>query len=100
MWSQIAEEMSVPWRTTEAMHWTMGDQEMARRTGETPLMSNISVTHESALSVRLPPISQMGDQDMARRAGGTPSMANTSLNHESASSIILPSISQMGLSGS
>lgn len=36
MWSRIAEEMAIPWRAAEAMHWQMGEQEMARRAGVTP----------------------------------------------------------------
>ncbi|KAL9108592.1 MAG: hypothetical protein Q9227_006678 [Pyrenula ochraceoflavens] len=31
MWSKIAEELSVSWRTAEAMHWKLGEAEMARR---------------------------------------------------------------------
>ncbi|RMZ75110.1 hypothetical protein DV737_g5434, partial [Chaetothyriales sp. CBS 132003] len=33
MWSRIAEEMAIPWRAAEAMHWQMGESEMARRAG-------------------------------------------------------------------
>ena len=36
MWSRIAEEMAIPWRAAEAMHWQMGEGEMARRAGVTP----------------------------------------------------------------
>jgi hypothetical protein len=36
MWSRIAEEMAIPWRAAEAMHWQMGENEMARRAGVTP----------------------------------------------------------------
>lgn len=36
MWSKIAEEMTIPWRAAEAMHWQMGEHEMARRAGVTP----------------------------------------------------------------
>lgn len=36
MWSRIAEEMAIPWRAAEAMHWQIGEQEMARRAGVTP----------------------------------------------------------------
>ena len=36
MWSKIAEELSVPWRAAEAMHWQLGEQDMARRAGVTP----------------------------------------------------------------
>lgn len=36
MWSRIAEEMAIPWRAAEAMHWQMGEVEMARRAGVAP----------------------------------------------------------------
>lgn len=36
MWSKIAEEMSIPWRAAEAMHWQLGEAEMAKRAGVTP----------------------------------------------------------------
>jgi hypothetical protein len=35
MWGKIAEEMTLPWRAAEAMHWQMGEHEMARRAGVT-----------------------------------------------------------------
>ena len=31
MWERIAHEMRLPWRAVEAMHWHMGDDELARR---------------------------------------------------------------------
>jgi len=37
MWSQIAEEMGIPWCAVEAMHWQMGQHEMARLAGVIPL---------------------------------------------------------------
>jgi hypothetical protein len=33
MWAKISEEMGVPWRAAEAMHWQLGEKEMARRAG-------------------------------------------------------------------
>lgn len=36
MWARVAEEMAMPWRAVEAMHWQMGEYEMARRAGVTP----------------------------------------------------------------
>ncbi|EDN09607.1 predicted protein [Histoplasma mississippiense (nom. inval.)] len=36
MWAKIAEEMAMPWRAAEAMHWQLGEQEMARRAGTVP----------------------------------------------------------------
>jgi hypothetical protein len=44
MWSRIAEEMAIPWRAAEAMHWQMGEHEMARRAGVTPFtLANTNV---------------------------------------------------------
>lgn len=31
MWEKLAQEMGIPWRSAEAMHWLMGEQEMAQR---------------------------------------------------------------------
>ncbi|PGG97848.1 hypothetical protein AJ80_09629 [Polytolypa hystricis UAMH7299] len=36
MWSKIADEMNIPWRAAEAMHWKLGEKEMARRAGVPP----------------------------------------------------------------
>ncbi|KAI9158429.1 Myb-related protein A [Paramyrothecium foliicola] len=36
MWAKVAEELACPWRAAEAMHWHMGELEMARRAGVTP----------------------------------------------------------------
>lgn len=33
MWSPIAAEMKIPWRTAESMHWQLGGEGMARRAG-------------------------------------------------------------------
>jgi hypothetical protein len=33
MWSKVAEEMAVPWRAAEAMHWQLGEADMTRRAG-------------------------------------------------------------------
>ena len=36
MWAELAEELQVPWRAAEAMHWQLGEHEMAKRAGTTP----------------------------------------------------------------
>ncbi|KAL1876915.1 hypothetical protein VTK73DRAFT_8992 [Phialemonium thermophilum] len=36
MWARVAEEMQVPWRAAEAMHWHMGEADIARRAGVAP----------------------------------------------------------------
>lgn len=39
MWAKVAEEMQVPWRAAEAMHWQLGENEMGRRAGVMFLLS-------------------------------------------------------------
>lgn len=36
MWAKVAEELQVPWRAAEAMHWQLGESDMARRAGVVP----------------------------------------------------------------
>lgn len=36
MWAKVAEEMGLPWRAAEAMHWQLGEADMARRAGVVP----------------------------------------------------------------
>lgn len=44
MWSKIAEEMQLPWRAAEAMHWQLGEADMARRAGVIPFsLSAVSI---------------------------------------------------------
>ncbi|KAJ8071314.1 hypothetical protein OCU04_001649 [Sclerotinia nivalis] len=49
MWSKVAEEMAVPWRAAEAMHWQLGENDMARRAGVVPF-SLSSVTLDAPSS--------------------------------------------------
>ena len=36
MWGPLAAELSIPWRAAEAMHWQLGEADMARRAGVVP----------------------------------------------------------------
>ena len=36
MWAPLAAELSIPWRAAEAMHWQLGEADMARRAGVVP----------------------------------------------------------------
>lgn len=36
MWAKVAEDLQVPWRAAEAMHWALGEAEMAKRAGVVP----------------------------------------------------------------
>lgn len=48
MWARVAEEMAMPWRAVEAMHWQMGEHEMAKRAGVTPFsLTNASSVYDS-----------------------------------------------------
>jgi hypothetical protein len=44
MWQIIAKEMEIPWRTAEAMHWQLGEQDMADRAGVLPFsLSSVAI---------------------------------------------------------
>lgn len=38
--NEVAEEMAVPWRAAEAMHWQLGEGDMARRAGTVPFSNH------------------------------------------------------------
>ncbi|KAI1745336.1 hypothetical protein F4680DRAFT_465346 [Xylaria scruposa] len=55
MWAKVAEEMAIPWRAAEAMHWQLGEQDMARRAGVTPFSlsaQTLETAHGSSRSSR------------------------------------------------
>jgi hypothetical protein len=55
MWSKVAEEMAIPWRAAEAMHWQLGEADMARRAGVVPFsLSSITADAPSASHRSLP----------------------------------------------
>ncbi|KAF7161840.1 hypothetical protein CNMCM6106_008951 [Aspergillus hiratsukae] len=59
MWSKVAEEMAIPWRAAEAMHWQLGEQEMARRAGlaqEKDLHHDLFLRHNFRQLKNLPPV--------------------------------------------
>lgn len=37
MWDKVAEELHMPWRAAEDMHWTLGKYQMAERAAVTPV---------------------------------------------------------------
>ena len=41
MWAKVAEEMQVPWRAAEAMHWQLGNIDIARRAQVVPFSLEI-----------------------------------------------------------
>lgn len=55
MWAKVAEEMAIPWRAAEAMHWQLGEQDMARRAGVTPFSlsaQTLETAHGGSRSTR------------------------------------------------
>lgn len=53
MWEKIAKEMALPWRAAEAMHWQIGEVEMANR-------ANVPVFHLAGYSPSQPTPSYTG----------------------------------------
>jgi hypothetical protein len=49
MWAKVAEEMQIPWRAAEAMHWQLGETDMARRAGVVPFSLNSGTSDASSL---------------------------------------------------
>ncbi len=47
MWEKIAKEMALPWRAAEAMHWQIGEIEMANR-------ANVNLFHLAGQSSTMP----------------------------------------------
>ena len=53
MWQVIAHEMCIPWRAAEAMHWQMGEKDMAHRAGVVPFsLSSVAIDGPKRKSVR------------------------------------------------
>ncbi|KAI9764191.1 MAG: hypothetical protein M1835_007632 [Candelina submexicana] len=61
MWSKVAEEMQIPWRAVEAMHWQLGEEDMARRAGVVPFSLS-----SSAVETLPPPRVRRGSVASAR----------------------------------
>ncbi|KAK4062641.1 hypothetical protein Purlil1_14202 [Purpureocillium lilacinum] len=48
MWAKVAEELQVPWRAAEAMHWQLGEADMAHRAGVVPFSLTSSTAESTA----------------------------------------------------
>lgn len=48
MWDSVAKEMGIPWRAAEAMHWQLGEQDMAQRANTPVFQLNSPSTSASA----------------------------------------------------
>lgn len=78
MWAKIAAEMEIPWRAAEAMHWQMGENEMARRAGVTPFTLTNTSTNSTATSRMNPrngPIVRTGHEAPRSYGQQLPSLA-------------------------
>ncbi|KAL2265661.1 hypothetical protein VTJ83DRAFT_6761 [Remersonia thermophila] len=67
MWAKVAEELHVPWRAAEAMHWQLGEIEIARRAGVTPF-SLTTTSHEPSTTHRRTESSPTHHADGHRRS--------------------------------
>jgi hypothetical protein len=44
MWGPLAAELGIPWRAAEAMHWQLGESDMAKRAGVVPFTLTTSTS--------------------------------------------------------
>ncbi|EDN03760.1 predicted protein [Histoplasma mississippiense (nom. inval.)] len=88
MWAKIAEEMSIPWRAVEAMHWQLGEQEMARRARTVPFLFSQPASKPPRVSrsrpVRLPPFAEL---DAASQTYGSDLPNSTEWNRRHADTL-------------
>ncbi|KIX99196.1 uncharacterized protein Z520_04772 [Fonsecaea multimorphosa CBS 102226] len=74
MWARVAEEMAMPWRAVEAMHWQMGEHEMAKRAGVTPFsLTNANSGIEPSSLPPRPPLRHGGPPPRPLRRDSMPS---------------------------
>ncbi|KAK3055065.1 hypothetical protein LTR09_004225 [Extremus antarcticus] len=59
MWEKISKEMQLPWRAAEAMHWQLGEEDMARRANVSVfhLAGQAQPSHSNGMSDRVPSVS-------------------------------------------
>lgn len=76
MWSKVAEEMAVPWRAAEAMHWQLGENDMARRAGVVPFSL-------SSVSMDTPPTGHRSSPSRGHSHNQSTSSAGSSTAHYS-----------------
>nr|AIZ05820.1 Myb domain-containing transcription factor [Hapsidospora chrysogena] len=74
MWAKVAEELAVPWRAAEAMHWQLGEQDMARRAGVVPFsLAAVNAEANAAGRRNSPSRSQLSQSHLqAQRHGSVP----------------------------
>ena len=99
MWAKVAEEMQVPWRAAEAMHWQLGEADMARRAGVIPFSLNMAGT-DALASQRLSPSRGHGH---SHSQGSLPpditSMPSPQYGRGPSTSLIPPPLGRKDISG-
>ncbi|ELR01701.1 hypothetical protein GMDG_00077 [Pseudogymnoascus destructans 20631-21] len=78
MWAKVAEEMGVPWRAAEAMHWQLGEADMARRAGVVPF-SLSSAPVDTPAHGRARPLSSRGHSHSQSLSSPTASTIGSSV---------------------
>lgn len=61
LWGPIANELGIPWRACEAMHWALGENDMARRASTTPFQ--IKATAHSGTEIGEPGSGRVAQRD-------------------------------------
>ena len=80
--------MAIPWRAAEAMHWQMGEHEMARRAGVTPF----SLANNNGGTIQHPPL----PRPLARSNSGHGSSAHLRTHSgPDAGPLQLPSLAEL-----
>ncbi|EEH33169.1 hypothetical protein PAAG_04222 [Paracoccidioides lutzii Pb01] len=95
MWANNTEELSVPWRAAEAMHWQLGEQDIARRTGTVPFsLSQLASEPPQAsrsLTVRLPSIAEL-EAGVPANTSQPPDSAELNRRHKNSPPATGPSV--------
>ena len=78
MWGPLAAELSIPWRAAEAMHWQLGEADMARRAGVVPFSlaaGGQAMPNQPPIGISPPHHPGPGQYQMGPSGLGTPSSA-------------------------
>lgn len=70
MWTNLASQLGVPWRTAEAMHWYLGEENMAHRAGTVPFVMAATSGSRSRSDVGGDPHAEPTSPGGGGRAGG------------------------------
>ena len=79
MWLKVAEEMAIPWRAAEAMHWQLGEQDIARRAGVAPFSLNLPPSSMGSMGeMGTPPASTSASRSGKSRRGSVENVSGSS----------------------